>query len=264
MATSLFFLQGLQVIGSTCDQLGVNVAAVHILIYNDFVSRTSDGRLLKYVISGRTIIHCYDPPHLIKVLRNNLLTKDLKHFVSKRWDISSSHKINEKKPKLASWTHVSTLYRKDIKGCYRRLPKITDEHISPDKLKMKVSVATQVFSETFGKVMIESCDRKQSPEEFIDTAQILLFFNDLFDSLNGSNHPQNNTLKGSVNESSLHFAFWDYALAMLTKMDFITKSTGDVNNKSTVLKKCESTIRGYAEITEICLNANMTDVSLRY
>lgn len=129
---------------------------------------------------------------------------------------------------------------------------------------MKVCVATQVFSQTFGNVILHFSEQGHCPEDCFGTAQLLLFFNDLFDSLNGSGEPQQDTLFGSVNESSIHFVYWEYALKMLTEMTFIDKQTRKPDNRSSVLFKFMSTIKGYIELTRFCLNVNMKEVALRY
>lgn len=226
----------------------------------DFV-RTR-GALLKYKVLNRVILHCYDVPHLLKVTRNNLQVKNLRHCVQKRWDISDSSTRGQLQ--VASWEDVVNLYEIDRCGIHRFLPKITDEHVNPVKLKMKVCVATQVFSRTYGTVMQHCVEKKQLPAEASGTAQILVFFNDLFDSLNGSGAAQPDSLKGSINEHSVHFVFWEYALEMLSKMNFFDKETGERNTRSTVLYRMMSTIRGYQEITRLCLNLRMKEVALRY
>lgn len=239
------------------------MSGVHKLIYPNCGRRTPDGKLLQYKIRGHNIIHCYDAPHLIKVLRSNCEKKNLKHYVNKRWEISDCKNV-KKRPKYASWNHVSELYKLDSLASQRLLPKLTDEHIKPVKLKMKVSVATQVFSKSVGDVMLKCTAKNQLPKNFEDTAYMLLFFNDLYDSINGSGVPQSGTLKGGIDKNSVHFAFWEYALSVLSNMNFIDISTRKISNRSTVLKKFESTIRGYVEITRICLNLNMSKVELRY
>lgn len=226
----------------------------------DFVR--APGAMLKYKIQGKIIIHLYDVPHLLKVERNNLQVKDMNHYIQKRWDISDSSTIG--KQQKASWADVVKLYELDRTGVHRLLPKITDEHINPTKLKMRVYVATQVFSQTYGSVMQRCVAKKQLPEKASGTALILLFFNDLFDSLNGSGPAQPESLKGSIDEHSIHFVFWEYALLMLSKMQFVNKETGEINNRSTVLYRIMSTIRGYQEFTRICLNMKMKEVALRY
>lgn len=129
---------------------------------------------------------------------------------------------------------------------------------------MKVSVATQVLSETFGKVMLNYSEKTLLPRDCTGTAQVILFFNDLFDSLNGGGPPQDQSLKGSINQNSIHFAYWNYAIEMLSNMNFIDKETGKVSNRSNVIFRFISTIRGFIEITKLCLNLNMKVISLRY
>lgn len=244
------------VIGSTSDQISVNVSSVHFLMNpNRYIP--TDGRLLQYKLRGKNIIHCWDPPHLIKVLRNNLQKKNLRHGVTERWNLSTSTNTNKTRF-TASWKHIENLYQ------LGRLPTLTNEHLNPVKEKMKVSTAAQVFSQTVGDVMLLFAKEKTASANYSHTAQILLFFNDLFDSFNGGGQPKQDSLKGSINESSIHFAYWEYALSELRSMDFINITDGRVNEASTVLRKFESTIRGYIELTRICLNASMKEVALRY
>lgn len=245
---------------SVSDQVPTNESTVNRLMDRDF-TRTP-GCLLKYKVLGRTIIHCYDASHWIKVVRNNFEVKDLRHCIDKRFDVACHHTTG--KQQVASWEDVKALYELDRTGCHRFLPKITEQHIKPTKLKMKVCVATEVFSQTYGTVMLHCVEKEQIPAKSSGTAQLLLFINDLFDSLNGSGPVQIADLKGSIDENSVHFVFWEYALLMLSKMNFIDKTTGNINTRSTVLKRIESTIRGYQEVTRICFNLNINEVSLRY
>lgn len=247
-------------IHSVSDQVKTNESAIHRLMDRHFARTT--GCLLKYKVGDKTIIHGYDAPHWLKVIRNNLEVKNFRHYINQRWTVATPKMYG--KVQIASWDDVKRVYDLDRTGCPRLLHKITDEHIRPQKLKMKVCVATQVFSETYSTVMKKFVERKLIPESSCATAQLLLFFNDLFDSANGFGPSQNETLKGSINKDSFHFAFWEWALFMLSKMDFIDKVTGEVNSYSTVINKVQSTIRGYQEVTRICLNNDIEEVSLRY
>lgn len=253
---------GLNVIGSVSDQVMINESTIHYLMDRDF--RRTPGCMLMYKVLGKTIVHRYDVPHVIKVVRNNFREKDLQHCINERWNISNSTSKTTGRQQIASWADVENLYQIDRTGFHRLLPKITEQHINPTKLKMRVCVATQVFSQTYGTVMLHCAENQQLPSKSSATAQILLFFNDLFDSLNGSGPTQTGSLEGSINEHSVHFVFWEYALTMLAKMKFVDKDTGKINTRSSVLYKIQSTIKGYQEIARICLNLNMKDVSLRY
>lgn len=80
--------------------------------------------------------------HLIKGIRNNLLTKDL---------LVNNNEIKNTNKKYASWEDIVTIYEMD-KYSYtikRQMPNITDKHVYPAIIqKMKVKYATQIFSAT--------------------------------------------------------------------------------------------------------------------
>ncbi|KAJ6636967.1 hypothetical protein Bhyg_09693 [Pseudolycoriella hygida] len=235
--------------GSVCDQAPNNVSTINSLMNSDSDTRcrANSGQLLSYKLSNATVIHCFDTPHLLKGTRNNLITKDLRHSVFNRWSSSNVDTNSSKRSKqlVASWKDVIEMYELHLKGNRRLLRKITPEHIKPEKQKMKVSVACQVFSQTYGKVMLECSDKEQLSYDCSGTAQILTFFNDFFDSLNGSSTKNDNELKSAVSENSVHFRFWDYALLMLSRMKFADKKTGQGTNRTKNVENWMSTIRGY-------------------
>lgn len=217
------------------------------------------GEILVYYVRGERIIHCCDGPHLIKVVRNNLQTKDLIHYLPDNWRKIDFATVDLSKVKisprirLASWDDVSNFYEENKKASVNLIPKIIDEHIFTQKMKMKVSYATQVLSQTFGESMISYAKQKNLP--LSSTGQILLFFNDAFDSLNG--HGIGTDLKSAVTATSIHKHFWDYALLMMSKMQFVDKDTGKVNNRSNVLKNFRSTIEGYKELSRFNFYSNL-------
>jgi len=88
------------------------------------------------------IVHLFDVPHLIKCIRNNLLTKDI-HF-----SIDGFQRI-------AKWEHIVQLYNTDSAiPDSKMLPSLTDRHVIPGKIaKMKVKCATQVFSHRVSAIM---------------------------------------------------------------------------------------------------------------
>jgi len=103
-----------------------------------FIGQTFD-------IEDREIVPLYDPPHLIKGTRNNLLTKDL--IIS--WK-------DNKPDKIASWDVIKTAWIMDrkINTIRPNLKKLTAEHIIEDKIKkMRVKNATQVLSGTMASVI---------------------------------------------------------------------------------------------------------------
>lgn len=136
---------GLNVVATVCDQGATNMAALNLLM------KATEGNYLRcgknypggfFEINSKKIYPIYDPPHLIKGVRNNLLTKDLQFK-------------EDGKTKLASWSHIEALYKRGPK--YRGvklMTKLTAEHVYPQLIpKMRVKHCTQVFSNTVGLTM---------------------------------------------------------------------------------------------------------------
>ncbi|CAH0407775.1 unnamed protein product [Chilo suppressalis] len=170
---------GFQVIATVCDQGTNNQKAIKSLIEDKRQNLLVAGTELKrntFDVNGNEIIPLYDPPHLLKGIRNNLINKNLKY-------------VNEdKKICVAKWEHLRLLHAENpaYKGI-RLIPKLTDQHIIPEKMgKMRVKFATQVFSQTVSSNMGYLADKGLLPTECKDTADVLLLFDKLFDSMNGS------------------------------------------------------------------------------
>jgi len=143
-------LTGLRVVATISDQGTANVGAINILnnetrlyhvknnseYYDEFYEvELHDKQRLK-------LVHIYDVPHLMKCIRNNLLTKNLSYTI-------------DNKTKYAKWSHLEDLYNIDsaVPDC-KMLPRLTDQHIVRDKIaKMKVKYATQVFSQRVSSTM---------------------------------------------------------------------------------------------------------------
>jgi len=140
----------LKIVATISDQSSANVGAIKILnqetrsycIKNDLLY---DDQFYEIKLENNErlkLVHIYDVPHLIKCIRNNLITKNLVFTIDN--DV-----------KYAKWSHLVDLYNKDnaIPDC-KMLPRLTDQHIIPDKiLKMKVKNATQVFSQRVSSTM---------------------------------------------------------------------------------------------------------------
>ncbi|VEN38885.1 unnamed protein product, partial [Callosobruchus maculatus] len=256
---------GLHIVATISDQGTTNVAAINNLI-NDtraYCLRNGiDNRYQGYLIDGQEIIHLYDPPHLLKGVRNGLLTKDL-HFTQ------------EGKQKVASWSHVIDIYRIDRQmGKFSQFTKLTDEHVLPERIrKMKVRNCSQVFSNTVATAMkvraMVSNELSPSSQFYVnpkasDTADLLLFFDILFDSVNGSlsNPPPGKNLRGPLTRKSKHLCTWQNALNILSTMYF--KSPSDTKTLiSPSIKNWAFTIKGLICIWEKLSKAGFTSLSTR-
>lgn len=257
----------MKIIGSVCDQTATNAGAVNKLAYPGRQRVVQEGQLISYAIDGNTIIHCFDPPHILKVIRNNLQSKDLIHSISDVWNYKiSGNEPSKNIEKTASWNDVKQFYDIQTQNMSGLLRKITDEHVNPKKLKMKVYVAAQVFSNTYGNTMMYCSKMNHLARDFSGTAHFLIFINNLFDSMNGGcGKSPVNPLRSAIdkNNKKRHFEFWTYAISELEKMNFVDKDSGKVNNCSSVLKKTISTIKGYMELTTMCLSLGVQSISLR-
>jgi len=174
-----------------------------------------------YEIDNNEIIPIYDVPHLTKCLRNNL-TKDLEFI------------MNGKKLQ-ASWDHIIELFNIDKTNEnyeIRALPKLTEAHVYPYKQKMKVCLATQVFNQRVSSIM-KLLSRPMFQNNKLKgsdgTADLLLFVDKTFDSLNASRSIPDvcKPLLGAIliESENVHLNHWNQAIAVFQSMKFIDKNT---------------------------------------
>lgn len=137
---------GLKVVDSVCDQGTNNRQALKLLINEtrgNYLRKLEEPKENIILINDQEIIPLYDPPHLLKGIKNNLLNKNLEYTTK------------EGVKKIAKWSHLKLLYDENpgYKG-FRLIPKLTESHINPEKLnKMKVKLASQIFSRTVASNM---------------------------------------------------------------------------------------------------------------
>lgn len=140
---------GLRVVGTVCDQGATNTAAINILkndTKNSCCQKNVEYKEEFYDVDcGEDVlklIHLYDPPHLLKGIRNNLLNKNVKFT------------MNDKEME-ARWSDIVELYELDSNiQDVKMLPRLTAEHVIPNKIKkMKVKYAVQVFSQRVSSIM---------------------------------------------------------------------------------------------------------------
>jgi hypothetical protein len=120
---------GLKIIATICDQGTANQAGINTLL-NESRSIYNSRKLpvkRRIIVQNEEIIPLFDTPHLLKGIRNNLLTKDL------IWECNGEIVKGE-------WNHILQAYLTDQPcGDLRALPKINDLHVIPEKIpKMKV------------------------------------------------------------------------------------------------------------------------------
>lgn len=139
----------MRVVATISDQGRANEGAINILKHETrefFIKNNKEYRdnFYEVVIDHERIqiVHLFDVPHLLKCIRNNLLTKDL---------LFSMGGID----RTASWKHIVQVYQADSTiPDTKMLPRLSDRHVIPEKIsKMKVKCATQVFSHRVSATM---------------------------------------------------------------------------------------------------------------
>jgi hypothetical protein len=135
---------GLKILVTICDQGQPKQSAINCLLKESTKSYIEKGQEVKrrIVFRNEEIIPLYNPPHLIKGVRNNMITKNL------IWEVNGEVLV-------AKWKHIKEAYFNDAAcGELRVLHKITDLHVIPAKIKkMKVCYATQVLSHSMASMI---------------------------------------------------------------------------------------------------------------
>lgn len=150
---------GLEVVATVCDQGATNMAAINSLkkaTKESFMRKEEECRSVGFFVDDKEVIPLFDPPHLLKGIRNNLL----KYYLMF---------IEDGVKKVARWKHVEQLYNVDASRPrrLRACPKLSEQHVNKDKLKkMKVSTCAQVFSHTVSTAMRHIAERRKCGLQF--------------------------------------------------------------------------------------------------
>lgn len=81
-----------------------------------------------------------------------------------------------------------------------------------------------------------------------NTAEMVLFFDQLFDSVNGYALKSEKSLKGAISYNSPHFSFWEKAIKRLQKMRFVDSKDKKSLRSSATLRNWIFTIRGFRKL----------------
>lgn len=162
----IFWLKVLIIIGfkpvmTTCDQNSTNISAVKLM------GATQEKPTVS--ILNRLIVCTFDPPHILKCVRNLLLKNDLQ--------------IGESVIKLK---YFRAVLDEDLKLNPRTCPKLHKEHLEPSgKTKMKVNKAAQLLSGHVANSMEGLVNSKIIPDEARHTVKLTRMVDHMFDSWNG-------------------------------------------------------------------------------
>ncbi|XP_014672353.1 PREDICTED: uncharacterized protein LOC106812871 isoform X2 [Priapulus caudatus] len=144
-----------------------------------------------FLHEGRKIFVIYDPPHLIKNIRNNLK----KHgFTVDEYSIE--------------WQHIRDFYYKDASKPTRLAPKLTEKHLNlPPFSSLRVKLACQVVSHSVATGMKVMSQWGIINKEAIHTAEFLECFDQLFNAFNSSTTISSSVMKHAFTATSGHKEF---------------------------------------------------------
>ena len=89
---------GFEIVATVCDQGATNVACINNFLAESEAICLAEGKQFM-AISGQHIIPLYDPPHLLKGMRNNFLSKDIKIIFPNEMNEESNAKEHYRKIK---------------------------------------------------------------------------------------------------------------------------------------------------------------------
>ena len=156
---------------------------------------------------SKKIYFMYDPPHLLKSLRNNL---KVYNFTVR------NHSVK--------WQYVEDLYNFDSSQRIKLAPRLTERHIVlPCFSKMKVKLASQIFSHSVASGISLLKNLGKLPEEAGYTAEFIAEMNDLFDCFN-ARYTDSVPLRRRMMSTSRHEATLRQSLATMSELKVICGS----------------------------------------
>ena len=175
---------GLSVRGIVCDQ-GSN---------NRNFLETHEGVSVSqpfFLHNGSKIYVIYDPPHLLKYVRNNL---------KKHGFILDGKKI--------SWDHIVAFYELDESSEIRMAPQLTDDHINLPPFKpMRVNLAAQIFSHSVTAGIFAMSKLGALPDEARATASFIEVMDQLFNACNSRSCSSSKKFGHAISNDSGHKEF---------------------------------------------------------
>ncbi|KAE8738860.1 hypothetical protein FOCC_FOCC015645, partial [Frankliniella occidentalis] len=202
---------GLTVKATVSDQGPTNRTAIAEL-------RQKNGDGIMYSVGKQRLVHIWDMPHILKNIRNNLITSDLEF----------------NNGKVAKWHQLIEFYVYDQSRI--KLSSLTMRHVNPKgRDKMRVSYAAQVLSSSVSKFIkaIVSISEGKKFSHCLPFAELCDDIDTFFDLCNGpktNEDSKENQKKFRVNVSAnsphIKEEMWKTMLSKLQTWTFIRKKDG--------------------------------------
>ena len=185
-----------------CDQGSSNRS---FLETNEHVNSTQP----YFYVNNQKIFVMYDPPHLLKSIRNNLC--------------STGFLLDGKQ---ILWKYVGLLYDLDCKSTLRIVPKLTKQHVQLTNFsKMRVNLAAQVLSHSVA-AGIEFCvNHGLIDSNAIHTANFISLMDRLFNVFNSCTLFSSVPYKSAISSHTSHLNFLNECIETFKKLRILTGKT---------------------------------------
>ena len=160
---------------------------------------------------GKIYYTIFDPPHLLKSLRNKLM----------KYNFLFGDKI-------ASWSDIKSFFDKEQKLAIRTAPKLTPKHTNPSAFsKMKVKLATQVFSHSVSAGIYTYVALGRLPSKAIGTAELLSKVDKIFDCCNSLSFRDGKICRRPLTSSSPHLQEIEGGIKFIKSIRVINRVTAE-------------------------------------
>ena len=175
---------GLNVKVLVCDQGSNNRSFVETM-ENVSVSKPF------FIHNDHKIFVMYDPPHLLKNIRNNLKRSGFLY-----------------RGKSVLWKYIEEFYNFDRQHGIRIAPRLTKRHIDMPAFKeMNVDLAAQVLSHSVAAGITLLVGTKKFPAKAKYTAEFIEKFDKLFNAFNSGSMKSKNPMRHAISANSGHKEF---------------------------------------------------------
>ena len=225
---------------SQVTSIGLNVCAVISDLGSNFQKLLKEMDITPttswFMCNGKKIFYLFDPPHLIKAVRNNLINYDF-HFGQQ----------------IARWNDILTMYERDKSQTIRSCPKLTNKHVHLTGFtKMKVKYATQILSHTVSATILTYSSLGALPSTAAGTAVLVANFDKIFDCLNSSTLNSPKEHRRPITEKSVHHKFLSDMLLFIKSIKVIDRVTKeDHTNQLKCLNGLQLTINGLTSLWQM-------------
>ncbi len=171
-----------------------------------------------FVVDGTTVYAYYDPPHLLKNVRNN--------FIKHNFEIGS---------KVVRFQFVHDLYDYTCNSDVKIAHHLSEVNIHPPPFAtMNRRLAAQTLSHSVAAGIRTLCSEEvghfngPAQQEALDTADFIDNMDSLFNVFNAANLSDAHALRCAVKDGSAHWPFLEKCMEWLPKL----KSLGDKDNQT--------------------------------